>query len=260
MPALAELALLVDTYSDPTQADGLITWANAEGESLLKSYRDNPDGNNASLSHDLCFTLKATEQVTLDVTLPQGYPEKRPLIRFVGMTSREQHEELNAISKTTAEMSQADDLPLFAIYQAVLEHIGSWQEPFSGSAEKLQADATSIHIPSFRRRILFWSHHLIADSKRKDLQTMSSSSLVIIAKIGWPGYIAAEGDADLVQDFIKEVKTWRWQAITLRFDIMEESSKPALLNMLKTYTEVGSLAELSQLLADEPGWFEAGRH
>ena len=72
--------------------------------------------------------------------------------------------------------------------------------------------------------ILFTSHHLLAPSKRRDLARLASQyRLLGFCKVGYPGIIYAEGDADDLDVFAREVKSWQWLALRLR--VLEELSE-----------------------------------
>ena len=65
--------------------------------------------------------------------------------------------------------------------------------------------------------VLLTSHHLIAPSKRKDLNALSSQlSLVGFAKVGHPGIIYAIGTRDDLVEWVREVKSWQWLALRVR--------------------------------------------
>ena len=66
------------------------------------------------------------------------------------------------------------------------------------------------------RRIIY-SHHIIANSKRRDLANLASQyKLGGYLKIGWPGMILIEGSESSCQSFVNEIKRWRWQQLQVR--------------------------------------------
>lgn len=66
-------------------------------------------------------------------------------------------------------------------------------------------------------RVIFWSHHLIAPSKRRDFVKWSSElSIWTLLKIGWPGYLVFEGKKQDVDEVVKRVKGLQWHAIMVR--------------------------------------------
>ncbi|KAL7540571.1 hypothetical protein ACHAXR_012541 [Thalassiosira sp. AJA248-18] len=66
------------------------------------------------------------------------------------------------------------------------------------------------------RRIIY-SHHIIANSKRRDIAELTSQSrLGGYMKIGWPGVILIEGNESDCQMFVDEIKRWRWQQLQVR--------------------------------------------
>ncbi|KAJ9107365.1 hypothetical protein QFC21_000815 [Naganishia friedmannii] len=65
--------------------------------------------------------------------------------------------------------------------------------------------------------LLFTSHHLLSPTKRRLLNSLSSSlHLKGFGKVGYPGIIFAQGDLTDLEDFAKEVKSWQWLALKLR--------------------------------------------
>lgn len=68
--------------------------------------------------------------------------------------------------------------------------------------------------------VLLSSHHLIAPSKRKDLQSLSSDlSLIGFAKVGHPGIMYATGERDDLVEWLREVKSWQWLALRVRIGV-----------------------------------------
>jgi hypothetical protein len=63
------------------------------------------------------------------------------------------------------------------------------------------------------------SHHIIANSKRKDIVKLTNHyQLGGYVKIGWPGIIIIEGLESSCQIFVEEIKSWRWQYLSVRAD------------------------------------------
>lgn len=68
-------------------------------------------------------------------------------------------------------------------------------------------------------RKLIYSHHLMSKSKRRDILSLAKElRLGGYSKIGWPGIIIIEGRADSnsCQLFLSEMKSMRWQYLTVR--------------------------------------------
>jgi hypothetical protein len=72
-------------------------------------------------------------------------------------------------------------------------------------------------------RVLIWSHHLLATSKRKDIiDWCLELSLWGISKPGYPGIIIVEGALNDVTEFLKRIKSLNWQALTVRHEEIED--------------------------------------
>ena len=71
-------------------------------------------------------------------------------------------------------------------------------------------------------RRCIYSHHIIANSKRKNLASLAHNyKLGGYVKIGWPGIILFEGLESSCQMVVDEIKSWRWQHLSIR---VEETS------------------------------------
>lgn len=72
-------------------------------------------------------------------------------------------------------------------------------------------------------RKLIYSHHIIADSKRKAIGDLAKDfKLGGYFKIGWPGIIILEGREEDCQSFCKEIRKFRWQYLVVRGEEHEE--------------------------------------
>ena len=72
-------------------------------------------------------------------------------------------------------------------------------------------------------RILIYSHHIIAKSKRKAIIDLGKDyNLGGYVKIGWPGIIVVEGREEDCQSFYDEIRRMRWQYLVIRGEEREE--------------------------------------
>ncbi|PWN45966.1 hypothetical protein IE81DRAFT_319820 [Ceraceosorus guamensis] len=114
--------------------------------------------------------------------------------------------------------------PVFDIYSLLSEHISS--HPVSSAAHEAPpapVSETPQHSKSQRqgpvdmRRDIFWTHHLLAPSKRRDFNAWSSELDVwILVKIGYPGFLIFEGLAEGVEELCRRVKGLQWAALSHR--------------------------------------------
>jgi len=62
-----------------------------------------------------------------------------------------------------------------------------------------------------------WFHHIISKVKRADLKSVAADFAVGgYFKIGWPGVMICEGEESDVDEFLRAVHRWRWQAMVVR--------------------------------------------
>ncbi|EJK50200.1 hypothetical protein THAOC_30860 [Thalassiosira oceanica] len=117
---------------------------------------------------------------------------------------------------------------VWSVLAAADEWISSDWETTLGEYEKLASRNDSDHGEvsesamsnradlTLGRRIIY-SHHIIANSKRRGLHDLASQyNLGGYAKIGWPGVVLVEGEESSCQSFVDEIKRWRWQQLQVR--------------------------------------------
>ena len=106
----------------------------------------------------------------------------------------------------------------YPLYQLLTTHFLPLLAPSSPSPSPQPRTALEDDLPDRRpHHALLTSHHLLAPSKRKDLQHLSSKlSLVGFAKTGHPGIMYAVGAKRDLEEWVQEVQTWQWLALRVR--------------------------------------------
>lgn len=96
---------------------------------------------------------------------------------------------------------------MFDVYTALREHILPLEEG------KQEQPAQTVPEPATRptqlamKRVIFWSHHLVAPSKRKQFAAWCPElSVWGLLKLGYPGFLCFEGEAADVDDMVRRVK------------------------------------------------------
>lgn len=108
-----------------------------------------------------------------------------------------------------------------------------------------KSDDTTVHASKIKR-VVIWSHHLLATSKRRDIQAWSKElHLGGYARPGHPGSVFAEGDEDQVDEFVRRLKQLRWQALQVRG---EETAEHRICGSGDGVVEVEGLGEISEAL------------
>ncbi|WFD44000.1 hypothetical protein MPSI1_002665 [Malassezia psittaci] len=110
--------------------------------------------------------------------------------------------------------------PVFDIYTSLKEYVSAYEEHVkSPLTEPLPEEITK---PSKldMKRIIFWSHHLIAPSKRKQFAAWCPELHVWgLFKLGYPGFLCFEGLASDVDEMVRRVKSMQWHAISARVEV-----------------------------------------
>ncbi|PWN87151.1 hypothetical protein FA10DRAFT_269755 [Acaromyces ingoldii] len=68
-------------------------------------------------------------------------------------------------------------------------------------------------------RVIFWTHHLKAPSKKRDMASWCAELDVWgLVKSGYPGFLCFEGQEDDVGEMVRRIKALQWHAITVKTD------------------------------------------
>ena len=157
-------------------------------------------------------------------------PSNPPFIRKAALLAIPQL--VKACEQTAREASaaQGGGETVWAVLSRAEEWIDSeWTRILEEHSGKALVDPQRSRRPSLAeasgntlgRRIIY-SHHIIANSKRRGLADLASRhNLGGYAKIGWPGVILIEGGDTDCQMFVDEIKRWRWQQIQVRGEEQE---------------------------------------
>lgn len=96
--------------------------------------------------------------------------------------------------------------PVFDIYTALREYVLPFEEDQpSHPSEAPASKKTPKHL--VMKRVIFWSHHLVAPSKRKQFAAWCPELQVWgLLKLGYPGFLLFEGEADDIDDMVRRVK------------------------------------------------------
>ncbi|PWN30164.1 hypothetical protein BDZ90DRAFT_229193 [Jaminaea rosea] len=144
--------------------------------------------------------------------------------------------ELQALRDVCAQRWQASkdegvEHRIFDVFTALQEHIVDHPLSSHGDAQQMPKESSQEAKssppspppppppppPLSMSRTIFWSHHLIAPSKRRDFAKWSSElSLWVVLKIGYPGYLCFEGKSEDVTEVVRRVKGLQWHAINVR--------------------------------------------
>lgn len=69
-------------------------------------------------------------------------------------------------------------------------------------------------------RVIFWTHHLKAPSKKRDMNKWCSELQIYgLVKSGYPGFLCFEGMREDVEEIVRRIKALQWHAITVKTEI-----------------------------------------
>ncbi|WFD31672.1 hypothetical protein MSPP1_002711 [Malassezia sp. CBS 17886] len=119
---------------------------------------------------------------------------------------------------------------VFSTFLALQDCIAQWGATAQEGASELPlADEHGVpadvapsppqHVRRPMRRAIFWSHHLIAPTKRRQFHAWCAELTVWgLVRVGYPGFLYFEGEADDIRDMVTRVKNMQWHALSLRVD------------------------------------------
>lgn len=209
---LAELVLLQSMYPDEFR------WQTQDAAEPI------PDD---LLNTDPAVTLKITTgqneaSYTLELTLPESYPADglpeaylhcEPAVPTATRKAARQH--LKSILADLESGVEVLDVLLTGL-TAALSDLGGLQS--TPGTDQRDSDRSTFEAdnPTIRRQ-LFWAHHLLATSKRRDIVSWSRElRLSGWSRPGHPGAVLVEGSTPEVGEFERRIKALRWQALQVR--------------------------------------------
>ena len=194
------------------------------------------------------------------MTLPQTYPSTcKPNVYLScgGDVSTSQRKDARVALARIVEEQEANLEILDLIINAFLDVLATFTSApdLSASSSDVkrrsgtnrQTDPSSSNDQAQRiKHVVIWSHHLLATSKRRAIQSWSKDLRITgYARPGHPGAIFAEGEESEIDDFVRRLKALRWQALQVRAeDLVDERIMGETLG--EGIVEVETLGEIAE--------------
>ena len=204
----------------------------------ISSVEDDDDSNNNAnaVKVELCLDMPEAYPIQEDAGLTVkgsllSSPSNPPFIRKAALSAIPQL--LDACQQSASEIAESGGgEAVFSVLSRAEEFVDSdWgsileehrngalingKSVFSNDKSLGGQQQHNIDACILGRRIIY-SHHIIANSKRRDIADLTSQyKLGGYMKIGWPGVILIEGNESDCQTFVDEIKRWRWQQLQVR--------------------------------------------
>lgn len=101
------------------------------------------------------------------------------------------------------------------------------------------------------KRVVIWSHHLLATSKRRSIVQWSRElGLGGYSRPGYPGAVFVEGEEDSVDEFVARIKELRWQALQVRASCLCEKRVCRVGQGVVELEGIGEVAEALEKSGD----------
>ncbi|CAD0097799.1 unnamed protein product [Aureobasidium mustum] len=173
-----------------------------------------------TIATDPNFSLTIHPSYALEFSLPDTYPDtQKPHVYLScgGDVDTSTRKRARAKLAEVVDEQEVGMEMLDLIVTLFTEHLPELTEAKSHADQHQGKEGTEQQHSSKIKRVVIWSHHLLATSKRKDIQAWSKElSLSGFSRPGHPGSIFVEGDEDQVDEFIRRLKQLRWQALQVR--------------------------------------------
>ncbi|PWN54074.1 hypothetical protein IE53DRAFT_383371 [Violaceomyces palustris] len=194
----------------------------------------------------ISIRLNDGPQLWLSVEIGEGYPrgqvekEKEDLVHEDAMelkdlrldlsgpqVKRDELDDLNSFLKRRVGQSLAEGVEnvIFDTYTALQERL--LEQPLTSTGRDTHKVDDGKHDSSLpvkvqddieMARVIFWTHHLKATSKRKDMAAWCSElDLWGIVKLGYPGFLCFEGTSSDVDEMVRRIKSLQWHALSVRY-------------------------------------------
>ncbi|KEQ73931.1 DUF1115-domain-containing protein [Aureobasidium namibiae CBS 147.97] len=215
------------------------------------SWRSNPAPNleTPAITSDPNFTLTIHPSYALEFSLPDTYPDiQKPHVYLscgsdVDTSTRKRG---RAKLAELVDEQEAGVEMLDLVVTLFTEFLPELTESNQDADQPRQGNSAHQQHSAKIKRVVIWSHHLLATSKRKDIQAWSKElSLSGYSRPGHPGSIFVEGDEDQVDEFIRRLKQLRWQALQVRG---EETADKRICGPGHGVLEVEGLGEIAEAL------------
>jgi len=162
----------------------------------------------------------------IDLSLPKGYPQV-PLTCSLGGArglARADEETLLAsvrdAARTAAAVGEGCAFDVVQMAEAFVSSLAPHAPHGPPQSPAVQLGPTRL------RRLLIYSHHIIATDKRAAI-TAHALELRLggCVKHGWPGVIIVEGEAGGVDEYVRRLKRFTWKHFEVRGEETEEASR-----------------------------------
>ncbi|KAM0793511.1 hypothetical protein ACM66B_000950 [Microbotryomycetes sp. NB124-2] len=175
-----------------------------------------------------CFSLRLADGVQLHVEIHQDETPKFAL-HATGL-SREDQARLSAAldEQLKAITAEEPEYPILSVYTSMQEYVTAHPAAPPRPASPKHETASGQQKPDLRTKVvLFWSHHLLATGKRRNIVAWSAElGLWGISKPGYPGVWVVEGLVDDVDEFVYRIKQLNWKALQVRCELESPACAP----------------------------------
>jgi hypothetical protein len=236
----------------------------------------------------LTFRIQVTALGVLHFTLPAGYPAHAAALCSVVVADSLGLGHAERVSLTDGVQLLADELVGEEACMQLCEHaremVGALEREQDGRTQAIADRAAAEQAEAARRRAerqaaeavvrareeeqaremaartrpvlgrrLLYSHHIIADSKRKVVQQWAADlGLGGFAKIGWPGIIVVEGGEGACQEYVTRLQHLRWKHLVVRGEETQEGPPGGALDAMRALPQAfeelaeSQMSELAQ--------------
>ncbi|KAK4055173.1 hypothetical protein OIV83_000453 [Microbotryomycetes sp. JL201] len=164
------------------------------------------------------FSLKLADQVSIHC---HASKETAPILTLhAASLSREDQVRLNTALTKQLEVAATEEHPTLSVYVFMQEYLATNPPASPKPPSVAESNEARQALDPKTKVVLFWSHHLLATGKRKNIVQWSSElGLWGISKPGYPGVWVVEGLVPDVDEFTHRIKQLNWKALQVRCEL-----------------------------------------
>ena len=209
-----------------------------EQESWESAYQEYQSTLTPPAIQQVHVALRVNKALGVSMHAKMDAREQQPTVTvLIQRSDLVSHDDITDMVHTRLLEGQALEIPhplfdvLTLLQEAMSEREMSYQDQISAQQLSITEDRSAYQSQCDMKRVLFWSHHLVAPSKRKQFATWCPELNVWgLLKLGYPGFLCFEGAVKDVDDMVRRVKGMQWHAISQRVEVTWTYARPVDLN------------------------------
>lgn len=175
----------------------------------------------------LAYRIRLSPDIWLEVRMKVKTPTYEPQIDLHGPSLyKDEWEKAKATLDSLYNKAKEEGIDniVFDVYTGLQSFIATEIPQTDEKLSHLPTDHVSTDETKYTQstkvemlRVIFWTHHLKAPSKKRDMNKWCAELQVYgLVKSGYPGFLCFEGKREDVEEIVRRIKALQWHAITVK--------------------------------------------